>query len=238
MDSDYFKPSGVGQYTWVNNPGEAEIEQMKTAIYEGGAVTFGIYAASIFMGYSGGIYQECHGYSANHAVQSMGYGTDYLLCKNSWGEGWGDRGFFKIAHCVVTDFTVPGDVAVEEYPLPIPTATLTTSTTTPPPVESVYPCTADEEDCVSSPNYPADYPTDQTCTISYKIGEIVVIDFDTEQSYDWMMVNGKKYSGTSGPVGVEPVENIVWSSDYGQAAKGWKICPKASSRRRRADDIK
>jgi C1A family cysteine protease len=33
-----------------------------------------------------------------HAVLAMGYkkinGTEYIICKNSWGKNWGDNGFF------------------------------------------------------------------------------------------------------------------------------------------------
>ena len=44
---------------------------------------------------------ECASAGINHAVIVIGYGTeygkDYWLCKNSWGVGWGDYGYFKLA---------------------------------------------------------------------------------------------------------------------------------------------
>lgn len=58
-----------------------------------------------------GIYfqPECNDEDLDHAVLIVGYGTDpqsrdYWLVKNSWGETWGEAGFFKIArnrhnHC-------------------------------------------------------------------------------------------------------------------------------------------
>lgn len=41
------------------------------------------------------------GVEVNHAVLLIGYGTsadgiDFWLCKNSWGTGWGESGFFRV----------------------------------------------------------------------------------------------------------------------------------------------
>jgi C1A family cysteine protease len=57
-----------------------------------------------FNSYSSGIYQ--HIASADtpygHAVETVGYGVDlktglkYWKVKNSWGENWGENGYFKI----------------------------------------------------------------------------------------------------------------------------------------------
>ena len=55
----------------------------------------------VFQFYSGGIIKSSRcGTDLDHGVLLIGYGmennTDYWLLKNSWGNRWGDHGFFKI----------------------------------------------------------------------------------------------------------------------------------------------
>lgn len=72
--------------------------------------------------YSGGIYYnpECgsRNRDLNHAVLVVGYGTDkngkhYYIIKNSWGTGWGEKGYMRLArnrnnHCgIATEATYP-----------------------------------------------------------------------------------------------------------------------------------
>ena len=57
-----------------------------------------------FRDYTSGVYTSdtCQNQpeDVNHAVVAVGYGNedgkDYWIVKNSWGETWGDQGFFKI----------------------------------------------------------------------------------------------------------------------------------------------
>lgn len=59
-----------------------------------------------FSAYSGGIYEHVSGnYEAGHAVAIVGYKDDdwmdskgYWICKNSWGKGWGEDGYFRIKY--------------------------------------------------------------------------------------------------------------------------------------------
>lgn len=50
--------------------------------------------------YGGGVFSETCGYDQDHAVQAVGYGTEggkmYWLVRNSWGAGWGERGYIRI----------------------------------------------------------------------------------------------------------------------------------------------
>lgn len=56
----------------------------------------------IFQAYKSGVITgtEC-GTALDHAVLAIGYGNDtgipYFLVKNSWGTGWGEQGYVKIA---------------------------------------------------------------------------------------------------------------------------------------------
>ena len=70
---------------------------------EVGPLAIGVFASG-WSGYSGGVYEGCD-YEAdiaiNHAVQLVGYGTDqelghFWLVRNSWGEGWGERGYIRL----------------------------------------------------------------------------------------------------------------------------------------------
>ncbi|XP_053205500.1 procathepsin L-like [Panonychus citri] len=62
--------------------------------------------ASLFLQlYSGGIFDigflcSSDAKSLNHGVTAVGYGTDkkdFWIIKNSWGSGWGEKGFFRMA---------------------------------------------------------------------------------------------------------------------------------------------
>ncbi len=58
----------------------------------------------------------------NHAVLIVGYGTDtksnedFWIVKNSWGDGWGENGYFRIRRGV--DECGIESMATEATPIP------------------------------------------------------------------------------------------------------------------------
>merc|ERR1719216_604075 len=59
----------------------------------------GIHASSTLSNYKSGVYDTCPNGKPNHAVV-VGWGTEnsvpYWLIKNSWGTGYGDKGYVKV----------------------------------------------------------------------------------------------------------------------------------------------
>ena len=78
--------------------GEANLMQ---ELYESGPVEASFTVYEDFLTYKSGVYQHVTGSAlGGHAIKMLGWGVEngvkYWLCANSWNEGWGDGGFFKI----------------------------------------------------------------------------------------------------------------------------------------------
>jgi len=131
LAQDGFKTPGIGNYRLMLNAQSNENvhAEAKLAIYRGGSVNYGIHADRLFMAYSGGIFDSCERRSANHAVLAYGWFKGGYLSKNSWGDAWGEGGLMRVADCIPTDFTIPGDfqTLLSHIPYPLGNLTLTPS---------------------------------------------------------------------------------------------------------------
>ncbi|XP_011676840.1 dipeptidyl peptidase 1 isoform X1 [Strongylocentrotus purpuratus] len=111
--------------------GGCKEELMRTQLVKNGplAVSFMVY--DDFMAYSGGIYHHTGVKNenlkfnpfeiTNHVVLVVGYGVEagsgekFWIVKNSWGEGWGEEGYFRIRRG--TDECAIESIAVEAFPI-------------------------------------------------------------------------------------------------------------------------
>ncbi|KAK3286714.1 hypothetical protein CYMTET_5744 [Cymbomonas tetramitiformis] len=94
--------------------------------------------------------------------------------------------------------------------------------------------TSSEGTCLQSPNYPADYNTNDNCEVSID-GEGVLhsLSFDTEQNYDNFFVGSTIYTGPEGPNGHEVNSSVVlrFSSDSSITKSGFEVCVTSSAPR-------
>lgn len=99
-----FKKADVGadDTGYVDIP-EGDEEALKNASATVGPISVAIDASQMsFQFYKSGVYNEprCSPIQLDHGVLVVGYGSengkDFWLVKNSWGEGWGLKGYIKM----------------------------------------------------------------------------------------------------------------------------------------------
>jgi C1A family cysteine protease len=90
-------------WAWVSgDPAVIDVARIKQEILFGGPVSSRMTVYADFSNYNGtGIYSHATGGEVgSQVVDILGWGTDnstdYWICKNSWGVGWGDSGWFRI----------------------------------------------------------------------------------------------------------------------------------------------
>jgi cathepsin L len=73
---------------------------LKTAV-AGRPVSISVNAGKLKAYANGVVHNDCNKMSHNHAIVTVGYGTDngdaYFKVRNSWGTGWGEKGYIRLA---------------------------------------------------------------------------------------------------------------------------------------------
>jgi C1A family cysteine protease len=91
-------------YHNASSTGSPTVDDIRRGVYQYGPVVATFYVYNDFYSYHSGIYSYTSGqYVGAHAVVVVGYDdtTQSFLVKNSWGTGWGESGFFRIAYSEV-----------------------------------------------------------------------------------------------------------------------------------------
>ena len=87
--------------------------------------------------------------------------------------------------------------------------------------------------CVHSAHYPRPYDDNERCTLRPVRGQPLRVEaFATEESEDYLVINGVRYSGRMAndwvghapPQSIIPDRDITWSSDGSVSRSGWRIC--------------
>jgi cathepsin L len=101
----YVNSQAVAHISTYRNAPSMNAPNMANTLYANSPLAVLIDASSkSFQSYSSGVYYDpsCSQSTINHAVLAVGYdmsgssSQQYWIVKNSWGTGWGDRGYIKM----------------------------------------------------------------------------------------------------------------------------------------------
>lgn len=96
--------------------------------------------------------------------------------------------------------------------------------------KSDCPVDPDDENCVTSRNYPGFYENGESCDIWIDgCAYMEVVDFFTERGYDYLSItdeNGRvtHYDDQAGPPSGMTRGHIHWETDGSETETGWKLC--------------
>lgn len=90
----------ISNWHWVATTAPS-VEALKSALFTLGPLVTTMDVYTDFFSYRTGVYSYVTGsYQGGHAIVLVGYNDaeKYFIAKNSWGTGWGEAGYFKIAY--------------------------------------------------------------------------------------------------------------------------------------------
>ncbi|MCI1640283.1 MAG: C1 family peptidase, partial [Bacteroidales bacterium] len=111
------KLTRVNDYHIIRN-----IEDMKEWLSCNGPLVTGFNVYQDFFSYKSGVYRHVKGeQKGGHCISCVGYDDkkEAWICKNSWGTGWGEHGYFLIGYgqCGIDAYMYAIDDCSEVYPL-------------------------------------------------------------------------------------------------------------------------
>jgi hypothetical protein len=110
-DKSAYKATSWGYVSTVS----PDVESIKGALVTYGPLVTTMMVYSDFMYYSSGIYKYTSGQlEGGHAIILVGYddATQAFTVKNSWGTGWGESGYFRIAYSELTSVVLFGEETI------------------------------------------------------------------------------------------------------------------------------
>jgi cathepsin F len=115
------KNKALVKVTGWKNAGSKNEETIKKMLVSTGPLAVAVNADNM-QNYQGGIIDDsesvCPSSNINHAVLLVGYGEEsgqkFWIVKNSWGENWGENGYFRIARgkgtCGINQYVVSAQI--------------------------------------------------------------------------------------------------------------------------------
>ncbi len=94
----------ITSWTWVATTSPS-VSAITNALYNYGPLVTTMDVYTDFFYYRSGVYSHTWGYyQGGHAILIVGYDDygQYFIVKNSWGTGWGESGYFKVAYSQVS----------------------------------------------------------------------------------------------------------------------------------------
>jgi C1A family cysteine protease len=98
----------IDNWNYGSRGSPPDASAIRNAIYTSGPVVAVFDVYTDFFSYHSGVYSYVSGeYEGGHAILIVGWddAESAFVVKNSWGTGWGESGFFKIAYSELTGTT-------------------------------------------------------------------------------------------------------------------------------------